>query len=80
MTPSEAEAQYGATHYATMRDGVTPQMYYKLETTPLNDGTSFTAWVYLSYCNLWQGSDIRRGSPGEGNLKEIVEVKLPEGS
>ena len=71
MRPSEAKARYGATHYATMRDGVTPQMYYKLETVPLNDGTSWTHWAYLSYCDLWQGSSIKIGSLEEGNLREI---------
>lgn len=72
MTPQEAKAKFGATHYATMRDGVTPQMYYKQETTPLNDGASFTAWVYLSFCNLWQGSNIRIGSEEERRLTPIT--------
>ena len=83
MTPSEAKSQYGATHYSTMRGGVTPQLYYKLEATPLNDGTSFTGWVYLSYCNPWMSSNIQRGSTEEGNLKEItsvsdLETEIPE--
>ena len=72
MYPSETKERYGATHYATMRDGVTPQMYYKLETTPLSDGSSFTCWVYLSFANLWMGSSIKIGSSEESNLKEII--------
>lgn len=72
MTPQQAKAQYGATHYATMRDDTTPQMYYKQETTPLNDGASFTCWVYLSYCNLWQGSNIKMGSD---EAKKLTEIK-----
>ena len=71
MTPQEAKAKFGATHYVTMKDGVTPQMYYKQETNPLNDGTSYTCWVYLSYCDLWQGSNIRIGSQDEIILVSI---------
>jgi hypothetical protein len=73
MTPQEVKEHFGATHYITMKDGVTPQMYYKQETNPLNDGTSFTCWVYLSYCNLWMGSDIRVGSADEARLVLIKE-------
>lgn len=72
MFPSEVKQRFGATHYSTMRDGVTPQMYYKLETTPLSDGHSFTCWVYLSYADLWVGSNIQIGSTAEGNLTKII--------
>lgn len=72
MYPSEAKLNYGATHYSTMRDGVTPQMYYKLQTIPLNDGTEVTTWVYLSFANLWMGSEMKKGSEEESNLKEII--------
>lgn len=58
MTPIEAKQLYGATHYLTMKDGVTPQMFYKQEHSIYNDSTSKLVWVYLSYCNLWQGSSI----------------------
>lgn len=71
MRPSEAKAWFGATHYATMRDGVTPQMYYKLTTTKFNDGTSVTSWAYLSYCDLWNGSNIKIGSEEEQRLTPI---------
>jgi hypothetical protein len=71
MTPQEAKAQEGATHYTAMRDGTTPQMYYRKETNQLNDGTSFTCWVYLSFANLWQGSNIQIGSEDEKKLIPI---------
>lgn len=78
MKPSEAKARYGATHYQTMRDGVTPQMYYKLETIQVNDGTRRKCWVYLSFCNLWQGSNIKVGSPEESRLKPITDTEEGE--
>lgn len=31
MAPQEANSIYGATHYQTMKDKVTPQMYYKFD-------------------------------------------------
>jgi hypothetical protein len=71
LTPSEAKAQFGATHWYPMRDGITPQMYYKKETTQLNNGKSFTCWVYLSYCDLWQGSTMQIGSTDEAKLIPI---------
>jgi len=71
LTPSEAKAQFGATHWMPMRDGITPQMYYKKETTQLNNGKSFTCWVYLSYCDLWQGSAIQISSDDEARLIPI---------
>ena len=67
MTPQEAKEQFDATHYSTTLDGVTPQMYYKKETNSINK----TYWVYLSYANLWMGSEIKIGSQTENNLKEI---------
>ena len=69
IPPSRAKERYGATHYSTMRDGITPQMYYKRETTQCNDGTSFTCWVYLSYANLWQGSAIKDSD------HKLIEIK-----
>lgn len=75
MTPQEVKTKYGATHYTTMRDGVTPQMYYKLKTTPLNDGTSFTCWVYLSHCDLWQGSAIKIDSE---ESRKLTPIEIPE--
>lgn len=60
--------QYGATHYSAMKDGVTPQMYYK-QVTELVKGEQVTRWVYLSFAGIWMGSQI---TPDEiANLKEI---------
>jgi predicted metalloendopeptidase len=61
--------QYGATHYSTMKDGVTPQMYYKQQTEPINDGTTRTRWVYLSHAGIWMGSSMT--DEEINNLKEI---------
>lgn len=72
MYPSEAKKNYGATHFMPMKDGVTPQMYYKQETIKFNDGTSTTVWVYLSYANLWMGSEFTRSPEGIKDLVEIV--------
>jgi hypothetical protein len=63
--------ELGATHYQTMADGVTPQMYYKQEDIKFDDGTSVRVWVYLSYCNLWQGSQLTRKPEEAHRLKEI---------
>lgn len=71
MTPQEAKEQYGATHYTTMKDGVTPQMYYKRERIPVNDNTIYECWVYMSYCNLWMGSSITQEGR-EDMLKPII--------
>jgi hypothetical protein len=73
MTPNEAKKNHGATHYSTMRDGVTPQMFYKQE--PLIPGTNDPrlSWVYLSFANVWQGSDLNEDSKKHlaANLKPI---------
>lgn len=58
MQAGYAKAEYGASHYMPMLDGVTPQLFYKQQTVHFNDGTSETWWHYLSYCNLWIGSSI----------------------
>lgn len=71
MTPEAIKERYGATHYITMKDDVTPQLFYKLETTPVNDGTKYTSWVYLTYADLWHGSNIKVGSEEEKRLVAI---------
>lgn len=48
----------GATHYMPMRDGVTPQMYYKFIDMLMNDGTHRPWLHYLSYADSWQGSSM----------------------
>lgn len=71
MTPNEAQAAYGATHYSTRRDGVTPQMYYKQQPVDPYVAGSPVIWVYLSFANLWMGSSINTGEAI--NLTEITE-------
>jgi len=61
--------QYGATHYSTMFDGVTPQLYYKKQEVQYNDGTLATRWVYLSFAGIWNGSNIT--SEEIAQLKEV---------
>ena len=77
MSPSEAKKDFGATHYLTTSDGVTPTMYYKKVTTNFSDGTSFTGWGYLSFANLWQNSDINTRSKNEREEfeKRLVKIK-----
>lgn len=71
MDPQFAKQHFGATHYITMKDGVTPQMYYKQVQIPVNNGTVYTGWVYLSFCNIWMGSNIKVGSGEEALLVPI---------
>jgi len=47
---------YGATHYSVMKDGVTPQMFYKQITIHFNNRTTQSWWHYLSFANRWMGS------------------------
>lgn len=76
MSPSEAKKDFGATHYLTTSNGVTPTMYYKKVLTNFSDGTFFTGWAYLSFANLWQNSDVNTRSKNkikefEGRLVKI---------
>lgn len=72
MTPREAKEKYHATHYETMKDGVTPQMYYRIEHVLYNDDTIEKRWVYLSFCNIWTGSR-KSLETGRNQLKEIQQ-------
>lgn len=73
MSPQEVKKAYGATHYAVMRDGVTPQMYYKKELQNFSDGTKALRWVYLSFAGIWMGSALNdRDAPLVNDLKEIT--------
>lgn len=67
MTPVQVKAKYGATHYITMEDKVTPQMYYKIDT----DRTI----KYLSFAGIWFRSD-RNDNPKriEELAQEWVEI------
>lgn len=63
---------YGATHYSTKKDGITPQLYYKKIPIHLNNGTTVNVWHYLSYANIWMGSGIKVGSVDESELVPIT--------
>ena len=67
LTPAAAKAQFGATHYTTMRDGITPQMYYKQAPLDPYVEDSPVRWCYLSFCGLWMGSALLASS----QLEEI---------
>ena len=69
LTPAEAKKEFNATHYMLMKDGVTPQMYYKHR--PETDTFS-----YLSYCHLWQGSDInfRKGREFDNFKNKLIKI------
>lgn len=64
----------GATHYSIMRDGVTPQMYYRKLHIHYNDSTHSHVWHYLSYANIWNGSNIKVGSVEESRLVPIIKA------
>lgn len=57
MTPQQAKEWFGATHYLPMKDGVTPQMYYKQESDKYSEEPR-VSWVYLSFANIWMGSQL----------------------
>ena len=58
MTPTKASKNFGATHYLTMSNTKTPQMYYKHIPTKYSDSTSSVNWHYLSFANIWMGSSL----------------------
>ena len=69
LTPAQAKEKFQATHFMPMKDGVTPQMYYKYR--PETDTFS-----YLSYCNLWQGSEInfRKGREFDSFKAKLIPI------
>lgn len=69
---------YGATHFYPRVDGITPQMYYKKMPIGYADEKCIDVWHYLSYANIWMGSDIKNGSFEESKLIPIS--KLMEGT
>lgn len=76
MTPEQAYTSYGATHYLTMKDGVTPQMYYKWVYTQMNDGSIGSGLCYLSFANIWMGSDRNNNEiPTEGLIETQMNTK-----
>jgi hypothetical protein len=75
MTPTEANEQFGATHYTVMRDDVTPQLFYKQKTIPCKDGTSKRVWVYLSFANIWMGAAYADSTEFVKSLKVLPALK-----
>ena len=60
----------GAQFYQPMKDGVTPQLYYRYKDIKYNDGTTEPRLQYLSTCGGgWMGSM-------EKNPEEFVKNKL----
>lgn len=55
----EEAVSYGATHYSLTKDGKV-DAYYRYHLDPFyGDGTK-VCLEYLSYCNIWQGSNISK--------------------
>jgi hypothetical protein len=71
MNTEEAKKYYGAQYYQTMKDGVTPQMFYRWKTVKYNDGTTGEVFQYLTSFDNWHNSS-------EKNPEEFVKklVKL----
>ena len=59
MTPQEALKLYGATMYSTMKNGITPQLFYRWNEIKFNNGTFKYVLEYLSYANIWMGSGLK---------------------
>lgn len=62
MKPSEAKEKYGATHYSAMKNGKTPQLYYR------EPGVS-PCWCYLTFADSWHGSFIT-----ETDSKKLIKI------
>jgi len=68
MNPRQAKQKIGATHYAVMKDGETPQLYYKWKEIKINDGTTINKLMYFSSYGIWVGSDYK-------NTDKLIEIK-----
>lgn len=75
MTPLQANEIFCAQFYTTMKDGITPQMFYKYETIYFNDGTNKNVLCYLSFANIWMGSGLTK----EYTRKELMTKLIPIG-
>lgn len=57
MNAQEAKEKKGAQFYQPMKDGVTPQLFYRFADIKYNDGTTEKRLQYLSTCGGgWMGS------------------------
>lgn len=50
----------GAQFYLPMKDGVTPQMYYRIAPVKCNDGTVHQSLQYRTFTGAWHGTNDRR--------------------
>ena len=70
MTAIEAKQKRGAQYFMPMKDGITPQLFYRFENIKYNDGTIAPRLQYLSTCGGgWMGSM-------ENDEKSFVKNKL----
>jgi hypothetical protein len=74
MTPSEAKKKYGAQYYQTMKDGITPQMYYRVSKIKMSEGPPVEAIEYLSFCNIWMGSSYGGDRMWENINNKLVKI------
>ena len=63
MTIPEATKR-GATHYRAMKDGITPQLFYK--------ENKFKCLEYISFSGAWFGSNLN----GDDQKLNILKSKL----
>jgi hypothetical protein len=67
MTPKDAE------YFMPMKDGVTPQMFYKFKTVKFNDGTEKQILNYYSSYRIWTPSSLNNESL-EIFMKKLVKI------
>lgn len=60
-----------ATHYLPRPDGQ-PQMWYRVGTVKVNTGEVLPTLEYLSYCDIWQGTNA---SNHEDVLAKLVKIE-----
>ena len=72
LTPQEAKERFGAQYYLTMKDGITPQMYYKFISTGFNDGTRKDVLNYKSSFGVWMPSDRNSNL---NPLENLIKIK-----
>ena len=60
-----------ATHFLPMKDGKTPQMYYRVTEGKYNTGEKFKGLQYFSSFGSWQGTN-------ESDVEKYINEKLVE--
>ena len=74
MNPQEAKEQIGASHYMTMKNGVTPQMYYRIEPVKIVGGEIYQCLQFYSECGggwLGSGENVPSAQEGPDSSKAI---------